>query len=108
MLTTVSSSTAPSSIATSLSYTFVLVRCPPCGNPITVEARTPVPASSFAATPTAYGLMQTDATLYLTATWQPLASSASVSTGWSREWSNILASSASVGDMGTPGVRGQR
>src|SRR5262245_2125120 len=108
MLTTMSSSTAPSSIAASLSYTFAFVRCPPCGNPMTVQVSTPLPASNFAASPTAYGLMHTDATLYSAATWQPLANSASVSTGWSREWSNILASSASVGvDMAPPVGSGQ-
>src|SRR4051794_7636013 len=75
---------------------------------MTVLVSTPVPASSFAARLTAYGLMHTDAALYSTATWQPRASSASVSTGWSSEWSNILANSASVGaDMATPGDRRQ-
>jgi hypothetical protein len=62
MLTTMSSSVAPSASARRASNTFVSVVELPCGKPMTVPTATPVPASSPAASATSAGRTHADAT----------------------------------------------
>ena len=57
--TTMSSSSAPSSMAMRVSATFAAVACVPCGNPITVQVATPEPRSRSAHSRTKNGQMQT-------------------------------------------------
>ena len=85
MLMTMSISTAPSRQAVSVSNRLTSVVLPPCGKPTTQPTFTPLPRSSSTARATAYGLMQTDATLYSAATAQPASSSASVIVGCNSE-----------------------
>src|SRR5262249_12487027 len=71
ILTTMSSSVAPSSVAWIDSATLSEVACPPCGKPIVVPTATVEPARILLARATAYGLMQTEATSQSRASWQP-------------------------------------
>ena len=96
MLSTMSSSTAPSASASRASASLIAVVEPPCGKPTTVLTSTPEPASSSAASLTWQGLTQTEATPKRRASSHPARASSSVSSGLSSEWSIVFASSASV------------
>ena len=96
MLSTMSSSVAPSSIASCASSTLTSVRLEPCGKPTTVETCTCVPSSISRASLTSQGRTQMDATSYFFATSRPRRMVASSISGLSREWSSILAMSWGV------------
>ena len=62
MFITMSSSLAPSSIASRASKALTSGRWAPCGKPITADGTTPEPASSLAASATSLGRTHTLAT----------------------------------------------
>ena len=73
---TISISIAPLAIASLVSKALVAVVVEPCGNPITVQTFTVLPARALAAAATSIGRMQYEAVLYFRASSAPAATSA--------------------------------
>jgi hypothetical protein len=83
-------------MACSASATLIAVTWAPWGKPITVDTGTPEPFRMSAAAGTSHGLTHTDAVPYFAASRQPAATSLGVISGFSSEWSMVLATSVYV------------
>src|SRR5215207_1387906 len=93
MFSTMSISSAPAAISSSVSAAFVFVVWLPCGNPTTVEMRMSEPATSSAAHATSAGRTVAEATSWRSASSTPSRTVARSSSGRSNEWSIVFATS---------------
>ena len=91
MFITMSSSAAPSAIASRASSALTSGRLAPCGKPMTTDGTTSLPANSRAARATSVGRTHTLAMWYSFASLQAAMISSSVANGFRTAWSMVSA-----------------